>query len=567
MMSIMQQYHNLYGVSGILISELSTVVDLSQLIYTTTNPYSCSFDVASYIVNELLNANSTLVINTIFDIVPGGTEEDRKDWLIDWYKDYMYAEFLYIGTMMYPNVIGNHQQASNVYGGGTNGMRNYFGHIASFFGQSYHDLLISHYTQFSQLYIDSIYLSEWHIYGSSRIGICDVQIPLACVQVRDENENGIFESNEYLIETMSEERMLFANYQGYRGNKRYEFSNHLGNVLLTISDKKIQNCTQRNINWNVEVVSATDYSPFGAPLPGRTWNAEAYRFGFNNQERDNEVAGNGNSYTAEYWQYDNRLGRRWNVDPVVKVWESPYAAFANNPIVFTDPSGLKIINGNRVKSEEATAKANSLKEQVSKLDKDKDKDQIEKLNSQIKEQESIAAHQAEMADRLDKVIAAYKKVDETGFNKMDNLKNAGGENVDIYLDMDYGFAFSDGYVGGTEFNYEKDADGRRVIAGTSQSGDKWMRPASNQFGLNTIHIRLDASVGLNPFVGGETVAHEFGHAEYQAVFTMTYYKYVKINYNQVILHGGHGAGDPTGDAAKAAETAFRNKLKKYRRNR
>ncbi len=59
----------------------------------------------------------------------------------------------------------------------------------------------------------------------------------------------------------------------------------------------------------------------------------------NTQEKDNEIYGEGNSYSAEYWQYDARLGRRWNVDPVVKVHESPYATFANNPIWFVDPSG------------------------------------------------------------------------------------------------------------------------------------------------------------------------------------------------------------------------------------
>ncbi len=64
-----------------------------------------------------------------------------------------------------------------------------------------------------------------------------------------------------------------------------------------------------------------------------------YRYGFNGMEKDDEVAGNGNNYTAEFWQYDSRLGRRWNIDPVVKHHESPYAAFANNPIWFIDPSG------------------------------------------------------------------------------------------------------------------------------------------------------------------------------------------------------------------------------------
>jgi hypothetical protein len=65
----------------------------------------------------------------------------------------------------------------------------------------------------------------------------------------------------------------------------------------------------------------------------------SYRYGFNSQEKDDEIYGSGNSYTAEYWQYDARLGRRWNVDPVVKPYESPYATFANNPIWFVDPNG------------------------------------------------------------------------------------------------------------------------------------------------------------------------------------------------------------------------------------
>ncbi|MGQ2985549.1 MAG: hypothetical protein ACT6R1_18865 [Flavobacterium sp.] len=56
--------------------------------------------------------------------------------------------------------------------------------------------------------------------------------------------------------------------------------------------------------------------------------------------KDDEVYGvEGTSYTAEYWQYDSRLGRRWNVDPVVKPWESPYACFKNNPIWHIDVNG------------------------------------------------------------------------------------------------------------------------------------------------------------------------------------------------------------------------------------
>ena len=65
----------------------------------------------------------------------------------------------------------------------------------------------------------------------------------------------------------------------------------------------------------------------------------AYRFHFNGQEADNEVAGTGNSYTAEFWQYDSRLGRRWNVDPVPQVTMSDYSVLGNNPNIYVDPAG------------------------------------------------------------------------------------------------------------------------------------------------------------------------------------------------------------------------------------
>ncbi len=64
-----------------------------------------------------------------------------------------------------------------------------------------------------------------------------------------------------------------------------------------------------------------------------------YRYGMNTQEKDNEIYGEGNSYSAEYWQYDARLGRRWNVDPKDVPSFSPYSCFANNPIWFSDVNG------------------------------------------------------------------------------------------------------------------------------------------------------------------------------------------------------------------------------------
>ena len=73
----------------------------------------------------------------------------------------------------------------------------------------------------------------------------------------------------------------------------------------------------------------------------------SYRFGFNGQMKDNEIAGTGNHNTAEFWEYDTRLGRRWNLDPVTKEWESSYITFYDNTIFSSDEKGNDAININR----------------------------------------------------------------------------------------------------------------------------------------------------------------------------------------------------------------------------
>jgi hypothetical protein len=64
-----------------------------------------------------------------------------------------------------------------------------------------------------------------------------------------------------------------------------------------------------------------------------------YRYGFNGQEKSDEIKGEANSYTAEFWEYDPRIGRRWNIDPITKEYESPYASLGNNTIWLNDENG------------------------------------------------------------------------------------------------------------------------------------------------------------------------------------------------------------------------------------
>jgi RHS repeat-associated protein len=74
-------------------------------------------------------------------------------------------------------------------------------------------------------------------------------------------------------------------------------------------------------------------------MAGRGFHGD-YRFGYQGSEKDNEVSGDGNSYTTEFRQLDPRLGRWFSVDPVFQPWQTPYCSMDNDPINLNDPLGL-----------------------------------------------------------------------------------------------------------------------------------------------------------------------------------------------------------------------------------
>lgn len=74
-------------------------------------------------------------------------------------------------------------------------------------------------------------------------------------------------------------------------------------------------------------------------MPERSFSSENYRFGFNTQEKVDQISGIGNHNTALFWEYDTRLERRWNLDPKPRVGISDYTTFGGNPILNVDPDG------------------------------------------------------------------------------------------------------------------------------------------------------------------------------------------------------------------------------------
>ena len=82
-----------------------------------------------------------------------------------------------------------------------------------------------------------------------------------------------------------------------------------------------------------DVLSYNEYYPYGMLLPGRHGAVDSYRYGFQGQEMDNEIKGEGNSINYKYRMHDPRAGRFFAVDPLAKKYphNSPYA-FSENRV-------------------------------------------------------------------------------------------------------------------------------------------------------------------------------------------------------------------------------------------
>jgi len=160
-------------------------------------------------------------------------------------------------------------------------------------------------------------LIEQPIYGSDRLG----------------------QRNQTVILSNQAAQNGDSTHRYFLGHTSYEFKNHLDNVLAVYSDRTVWNGSKHI----TELTAANDYSSFGALRPGRSFSSKPYRFGFQGQEKDDEIKGNGNSYSFTYRIYDPRVGRFLSVDPIANSfpWNSPYSFVENRPIDSKEMEGME----------------------------------------------------------------------------------------------------------------------------------------------------------------------------------------------------------------------------------
>jgi len=97
---------------------------------------------------------------------------------------------------------------------------------------------------------------------------------------------------------------------------------------------------QAKTNYNL---SYDAYYPYGMLVPKCNYSNPVYRYGFQGQEKDNEIKGIGSSVNYKFRMYDSRVGRFFAVDPLTKKypWNRPYAFSENRVIDGVELEGLE----------------------------------------------------------------------------------------------------------------------------------------------------------------------------------------------------------------------------------
>ena len=97
--------------------------------------------------------------------------------------------------------------------------------------------------------------------------------------------------------------------------------------------------------YSVDTLTYSDYYPFGMLMPNRHGSpADGYRYGFQNQEKDDEIYNSEGTYiNYKYRGADTRIGRFFAVDPLFKDYphNSVYAFSENRVLDGIELEGLE----------------------------------------------------------------------------------------------------------------------------------------------------------------------------------------------------------------------------------
>ena len=161
------------------------------------------------------------------------------------------------------------------------------------------------------------------------------------------------------------------------------------------------------------------------------WNTyndyEGYRYGYNGQDKVSQSFGEGAHTTAQFWEYDTRLARRWNIDPVDQIGISNYAVNGLNSIANSDILGNKWINvlhSTEYKQALETVESwqRSLEQAIAQNDPVAIDAASNVLQSVLKQKNEIALKMSSDAQMIDKIFEQMKVENLALYNYWDNLQ-------------------------------------------------------------------------------------------------------------------------------------------------
>ncbi len=290
--------------------------------------------------------------------------------------------------------------------------------------------------------------------------------------------------------------------------KDYELSNHLGNVLAVVSDKKLGVATTSNTTidyFKADVQSANDYYAFGSMMNGRKYTGDGYRYGFNGKEKDNEISVEAGDYDFGARIYDSRIGRWLSLDALTNKYSSlsGYNFSINNPVLFVDFDGNDIFI--------PTVQASALPKYNDKMRKLSGQGysafKVEEVNGVLRDLQKLTNDKLEIVSvqenskvigyRIQIATKCTENLDKDyleGTTRIRNLIEGKGKDKLIAV--------------------SKSIDGYNKTLPLDQNGSSLItynpnRIADGKDGTGGV-MNLDGTMGRPSFIG---LAHELGHAE------------------------------------------------------
>jgi RHS repeat-associated protein len=177
-------------------------------------------------------------------------------------------------------------------------------------------------------------LEELHIYGRSRHVIHKPGLQMIAKSYHINRLDSATDSTQAHLSYKYFKRTLTF--------KQYELTNHLGNVLATVLDRKtfVGNDTLEYYQADVST-AGLDYA-FGSAISEMQFKSDTgggYRYTFNGKETDTET----DLQDYGFRIYNPSIGKFLSVDPLADKypWYTPYQFASNTPITAVDIDGLE----------------------------------------------------------------------------------------------------------------------------------------------------------------------------------------------------------------------------------